>query len=131
MKIWKIQLAFWGVMLWLGSFQLSEYLRGKGWAELHLAASGYMIGFITAFSGYLIWEVINGRGRDLLDQHPFWRVFSIFPLLILVCIGVAGFYNEMFGSSPWYYNVTFFLANFIVGKALIPVIHDLDGRKNT
>jgi hypothetical protein len=128
LKDWQIQLAFWGGLLWLGAFSITDYAKSHQYHELSSVIAGYVMGFVTAFSGHLLWEIICGRGKKFLDSHPVSRILSIIPLISLIAFGLIGFYGEIFGNTPWYYNISFFVAGFIVNNALIPVINHFDNR---
>lgn len=128
MKGWQIQLAFWGGLLWLGAFSITDYANTHKYHELSSAMAGYIMGFVTAFSGYLLWEIVCGRGKKFLDSHPVGRVFSTIPLILLIAIGLVGFYGEIFGNTTWYYNISFFIAAFIVKNGLIPAVDHFDNR---
>lgn len=128
MEIWRIHLAAWGSLLWLASFQGSEYARDHHMTSVYAMITGYAIGFITSFSGYLAWEIFSGRGRRLLGEHPFWRMLSRIPLMLLMAFGALGFYAEIFGNTPWQYNISFIVAGLVVHKGLVPIINEFDGR---
>ncbi|WP_447400213.1 hypothetical protein [Vibrio harveyi] len=124
----QIHLAFWSAMLFLGSFELKEFFGAQGMTDIDSLLGGYIVGYITIFAGFSLWEILAGRGRRFLDNRPYWRVISAIPLILLILIGAAGFYKEIFGSTPWQYNIGFFIASFAVGRGLIPVINHIDSR---
>ena len=125
MKNWQIHVAAWGSIFWLASFQASGYAKSHGYDDLYAAISGYVLGFITAFSGYLIKEIISGRGKELLDDHPFWRVLGLIPLFVLIVLGALGFVVEIFGDTSWQYNMLFLVGGFVVAKGVVPLIKHL------
>jgi ABC-type amino acid transport system permease subunit len=130
MKNWQIQLGGWGTIFWLASFQIMQYLNQNGYATEAKVVVGYTLGFITAFSGYLFWEIWHGRWESLLGQERgIMRIFSAMPLLFLLLFGLFGFLNGIFNSMPWYYNLPFAIAGIVVAQGLIPIINHLDGTR--
>lgn len=130
MKQWQIQIGGWGTILWLASFQALEYSNAHGYQITSKTIIGYIIGFVTAFVGYLFWEVIHGRWETLLGkERGFMRIISAIPLLFLFLFGAFGFFNAIFNSTPWFYNISFAIAGIVVGQGLIPIINHIDGTK--
>ncbi|WP_092123151.1 hypothetical protein [Desulfonatronum thiosulfatophilum] len=68
MKTWQIQIGSWGTILWLASFQILDYANTHGYDVVSKTFVGYTLGFITAFVGYLFWEVIHGRWKSILGD---------------------------------------------------------------
>jgi hypothetical protein len=122
---WQIHAAFWGVMLWFSSFRIYESVKMP---EMSTMAAGYMIGFFVAFSGYLTLRIISERGISFLNlrEGAIWGVAGSLSLVAIILIGVAGFYNEIFGVTAWTYNIGFFLSCLVMSKAVLPVITWLD-----
>lgn len=130
MKSWQVQLGGWGSIMWASVFFNAEYIREKGWDTAYQMANGYIIGFITAFVGYLFWEVIHGRWKNILgNERGFWRYFSAAPLFALTVVGLLGFLSSLVGSFPWQYNLSFFFAGVVVAQGLVPIINEIDGGK--
>lgn len=127
MNGWQVQLGVWGTILWLASFQIFGYLDDAGYSLSAKAVSGYVLGFVTAFSAYLFWEIIHGRWVRLLGPVRGWMsVLSAIPLVLLLLLGAIGFFNSIFNNMSWHYNVTFMIAGVVVSQGLIPIINYLD-----
>ncbi|MCK7460211.1 hypothetical protein [Idiomarina aminovorans] len=130
MKDWQVQLGGWGTIIWLASFQIMQFLNESGYTTEVKAVVGYTLGFITAFSGYLFWEIWHGRWESILGQERgLMRIISAIPLLFLLLFGLFGFINGIFNSMPWYYNLPFALASIVVAQGVIPILNHLDGTK--
>ncbi|WP_040242863.1 hypothetical protein [Chromohalobacter japonicus] len=128
MKNWQVQLGGWGSILWASVLFNAEIIREKGWDTAYQMASGYIIGFITAFVGYLFWEVIHGRWESVLgNERGFWRYFSAVPLFVLTVVGLLGFLSSLVGSFTWQYNISFFFAGVVIAQGLAPIINEIDG----
>lgn len=130
MKTWQIQLGGWGSILWAIVIFNIEHIRNAGWLTTYQVSGGYMLGFITAFVGYLFWEIVHGRWHTIFgNERGFWRIFSAIPLLVLTVIGVLSFIAGLVGSQPWHYNLSFVLAGVVVSQGLVPIINEIDGKK--
>jgi hypothetical protein len=129
MKIWQIHLGIWGFILWMASFQVFGYLNDEGLKDLSLSVSGYTIGFVTAFVGFLFWEILHGKwGTIFGDERGIFRIFSAISFLVLFLFGIFGFLNSIFNTLPWFYNLTFVFGGIVVGQGVVPIIKDLDGK---
>lgn len=130
-KGWQIQLGGWGTILWIASFQIMQFLNDQGYASEAKAVVGYTLGFITAFAGYLFWEIWHGRWESIFgSERGFNRIISAVPLLLILLFGLFGFANSIFNSMTWHYNLTFALAGIVVAQGLIPIINHIDGTKS-
>jgi hypothetical protein len=129
MKTWQIHLGIWGSILWMASFQIFEYFNNQGQQEISRAISGYTIGFVTAFVGYLFWEITHGKWEVVFgDDRGISKALSAFSFFVLFLIGAFGFLNSIFNTLPWFYNITFALAGIVVAQGLIPLIKNLEGK---
>lgn len=129
-KKWQTFLAILGGILWMASFNLLELANEYGFFVASKSVAGYSIGFITAFSGFLAWEVFHGRWAKLFgDDSYIGRFLTIIPLIVLFGFGAIGFLNGIINSNPWYYNLTFAIACVVVNQALIPLLQFLDGNR--
>lgn len=127
-KTWQTQISGWGSIVWLASFQFMEYANKHGYHEVSNGIFGYILGFVTAFAGYLFWEVIHGRWKSILgEDRGFMRIVSAMPLLGLCILGALGFINAIFNSMPWFYNISFAVAGIVVTQGLVPIINHIDG----
>jgi len=121
-------LAVIGSLLWFLSMPAAELIKAQGCLELYKFVSGYILGFIVAFAGFIFWEFMQGRGRHLLDPHPFFRWFSYLALATTMLFGTAGLFAEIFGNTDWHYNIGSLLGGLVVGMGLLPVIEKYDRR---
>ncbi|EGQ7881862.1 hypothetical protein QTU67_003673 [Vibrio cholerae] len=128
-KNWQIQIGGWGFILWFATFKLSDFLKEKGFELFSHAISGYMIGFVTAFSAVLFWDIIHGRWKTIFGDDGFWgRVSVAIPLFVLTFVGFMGFYGTIVGSAPWQYNLGFAIAGIVFQQGTYPLIRMLDGK---
>lgn len=85
------------------------------------------MGFITAFSAFIFWDIINGGfNRFLGNDRGVFRITTYFTLTVLFLLGLLGFINGIFNSMPWQYFLSFAVAGMIVNQFLIPVISYAD-----
>lgn len=125
---WQMAIAVVGVLLWLLLLSAAQLIKDQGWLSFYRFLSGYTLGFVVALAGFILWEFLNGRGRRLLDPHPFFRWFSYVALLIIMLFGLAGLLAEIFGNTDWRYNLGSVLGGVVVGAGLLPVFEKYDRR---
>lgn len=129
LKGWKIHLGCWGAILWLASFNLSGWAGSYGLNEVAELLSGYMLGFLMAFGGYLFWLLADGRSAVILGtKGTLDRAISLFPLLIILMFSGLILYISIFHDPPWAYNIGLVFSSIVVTKGLIPVIGEVDGQ---
>lgn len=125
-------MGFWGSLVWLGAFQLGEYLMKINQKDLALTAFGYIMGFITVFAGHLFWgRIVQGRWNELLGDGCINRSVSAITLVIVFAYGIFGLVNGIFNSNPWYYSLTFALGGLVVNQGLMPIIDTFDKGKQS
>lgn len=126
MKNWQLQLGFWGGITWLSLMFNSEQIIPHG-EPYTKCLGGYTIGFITAFCGYMFWEVVHGRYKKIFgDNKGLFRIISLVPFLVMSVFGLFGFLNGIFNSMPWQYNIAFVVAGIVVSQGVIPTINYFD-----
>lgn len=126
MKNWQVQVGFWGMLLWLGSFQLGEYFLKNDQSHFASAITGYITGFITVFAGHLFWSRIMKRRWDELLGEGVFRYLSALLLFLIFAYGCFGFYNINFNTNTWYYCLTFAFGGFVINQGLMPIIDTFD-----
>ena len=127
MKSWQAQLGFWGFIVWLSMMFNLEQIETFN-PTLRTISGGYVLGFITAISGFIFWEIIHGRFQRIVGpEKSLLSIISSLPLLLLVAFGLFGFINQIINNMPWVYNVAFVIAGIVVQQGVIPVINDMDG----
>ncbi len=72
-RIWQIHLGIWGSVIWFGALQTVNYFQIHKLQAMQDATSGYAIGFITAFAGYISREILLGRGNKFFDKNRFLK----------------------------------------------------------
>jgi hypothetical protein len=91
--------------------------------------TGYIMGFYTTFSGYIFWALANGEWQGKLgSQSEFFRLFSSIPLIVMFLFGIFGFLINIFGSMPWFYHLSFFVASVVVSQGILPTLRTLDAK---
>lgn len=126
MKTWQAQLGFVGTILWFCTFDLIKYSRNHDWDTACQVISGYMIGFVTAYCGIALKEILCGRWRRVFGAHVMLKISSIVPMATLLIIGIVGFLTEIFGNTSWQYNISFCVAGLIVTEGVEPTIKYMD-----
>jgi len=122
---WKLGLAIIGFLLWLLVSVSAETVNAMGWFESYRFMSGYVLGFLIAFSGFAFWEVVQGRAKKFLDPHPVFRWLSYLMLGAILLIGLVSILAEIFGNTNWAYNIGSLLGGLVVGLGVIPTIESL------
>ncbi len=115
-----------GLLLWMASFQLSIWLRDKAWHDLADLTSGYALGFVTAFSGWLVHQFWQGHWSRYVDDYFLFKWLSILMTLSIFLFGLAGFLIELFVDTSSYFNIGFMISGFIMGSCFRPMIDELD-----
>ena len=127
-KNWQIQLGAWGFIAWMAIFFNLEQINNHFNEQVYTTASAYILGLLTAFAGYLFIEVIQGNAKKILGyERGIWQYLYAFAFFSLLAIGFLGFYANITGSFPWYYNLGFWFAGFVVAQGLVPLIKYHDG----
>ena len=116
-----------GFLFWLGSFKLSTWLRDNDWQNLADMASGYVLGFGTAFTGWILVHLWKGHWSKFIDPHPVWKWFSVFVLIVIFFFGLAGAFIDLFGNTNGYFNVSFWFGTFVMGVCFGPLVDEIDG----
>lgn len=111
-----------GFLLWMASFQAVSWLREHSLPQLADSTSGYILGFGTAFAGWVAVHLIKGNGSKFIDDNPFFKWISIFTLAVIALFGIAGFLIDVFGDTTWQFNVGFVVGGFVMGTCFGPII---------
>ncbi|MEI7411812.1 hypothetical protein [Pectobacterium aroidearum] len=124
---WKFWLAAFGTVIWFILLQSLQSLNNSNYFSIRDIASGYSLGFITAFSAFVFWDIVNGGFKRYIDkERGIFRITAYFTLVVLFSLGLLGFINGIFNSMPWQYFSSFAIACIIVNQCLIPVINYAD-----
>jgi hypothetical protein len=114
-------------LLWLASFQLTTWLRDNGYQGLSDVGSGFVLGFATALSGWVLAHLWKGRWSKFVDSHPLWKWFSILSLVGIVLFGFIGALIDVFANTSGYFNVGFWISAFAMGACFGPMIDEIEG----
>jgi hypothetical protein len=126
MKNWQIQIGFWGGVIWMLLMFNLEHLSTMDEA-ITKSVTGYIMGFITVFSGHLFWEIVHGRYKRIFgEEKAIFRIISTVPLFLMAGFGLFGLVNGIFNSMPWQYNFSFVSSGIVVNQGVIPVINYID-----
>lgn len=126
---WKIGFAVLGALIWMLSLTTAEYIKSQGWLDLYKLVSGYVLGFLIAFSGFVFKEVWQGRADQFLDPHPVLRVMSYALLVFVILLGGLALAAEIFGNTDKFYNIGSLLGASVVGGGILPVANKLDKQR--
>lgn len=122
LRTWQFGIAVFGTLIWMLALSAAPKVNAFGWTEFYKFISGYILGFIIAFSGFVFWEVVQGRGHKFLDTHPVFRWLSYFMLAFIFLFGSVSLAAEIFGNTNWVYNIGSLLGGLVVGLGLAPTI---------
>ena len=116
-----------GFLMWMASFQVTTLLRENGCQSLSDIGAGYVLGFATAFAGWVLRHLWKGRWSKFVDSHPFWKWFSILSLAGIFLFGLTGALIDLFADTSNYFNVGFWVATFVMGSCFGPMIDKAEG----
>lgn len=102
----------------------AEKVNTMGWVESYRIMSGYVLGFIIAFSGFAFWECVQGRAHKFLDPHPVFRWLSYLILVFIFLFGSVSLSAEIFGNTNWAYNIGSLFGGLVVALGVIPTIEN-------
>ena len=123
MPNWKIQLGLWGSILWALLLSNDDWFLEHESSLVSQLASAYVLGFIMALAGALFVLKLNGEWKDHFSpMYGFDRLIMIVGLSVIGLLGALVFTLTIIGSFPWHYNLSFFLATFVVSQGLIPLM---------
>jgi len=116
-----------GFLLWMGSFKLSIWLRDNDFQNLGDISSGYVLGFGTAYSGWVIVHLWKGHLSKFIDPHPIWKWFSIIILITIFLFGLTGALIDLLGNTSGYFNVGFWIGAFVMSACFGPLVDEIVG----
>jgi hypothetical protein len=119
---WELGTAIVGSLIWMLFLTASDQIRHLDLPYIYKFVSGYVLGFLIAFSGFTFWEVAMGRTHQFLDDNPYFRWLSYIMLGIILTIGGASLLAEIFGNTNWVYNIGSLAGGSVVGLGVIPMI---------
>ncbi|SDT20517.1 hypothetical protein SAMN05216421_3148 [Halopseudomonas xinjiangensis] len=120
LRIWEFGIAVVGFLAWMLLISTSEQIRELGVPNLYKFVSGYILGFVIAFAGFMFWEVLRGRAHQFLDDSLYFRWISYITLLVILLLGGASLIAQIFGDTNWAYNVGSLLGGIAVGVGVVP-----------
>lgn len=115
------------ILLWPVAAQTSGWAREHAYTELTNVASGYWMGFGTAFAGWMFVHMWNGNGSRFVASNGFGRWISIISAGVVFLFGLAGFFIDLYGDTNGWFNTAFWVAAALVGVCVAPVIDAADG----
>jgi len=128
-KNWQFQLGFWGSLAWISLISNldTNFIRSLG-EEVNTSIAGYVLGFVTAFSGFMFWKFVHGEGLKIYssDEHFIFKISSIITFMTFALFGLFGLYTNIFMPMPWYYLFAFSIATIVVSQGVIPIINFYD-----
>lgn len=126
MKNWQAQLGFFGILAWMASFQLSDWLMKNGHKDLAYGVYGYILGFITVFAGQIFWgRILQGKWDEYFGGGLFVRAISAISLLIVFAMGCFGVYTT-FLANPVLYTVMYIIGGIVVNQGLMAIVGHFD-----
>jgi hypothetical protein len=128
-KSWQIYLGIIGSLLWFFILEILGYFQNSELFHFYNVISGYTIGFIVAFSGWIFWETLQGRGKKFIVEGALNKWLISVPLLIIFFIGLLGFYKSIWGSSIWSYNLGSFMGGIALTFGLAPLLEVISAEK--
>ncbi|RII26044.1 MAG: hypothetical protein CXR30_16930 [Geobacter sp.] len=125
-KRWQIHLAIWGGMFWFISFPIIDFANKKQLLHFSKPIAGYVIGVITGFAGFAIYEILTGNFNKLVAQEPIFKQISTMSFLIIIGFGAFGIISTNLMSISSAYNVAVLLGSVVSGWGIIPLLKCLD-----
>jgi hypothetical protein len=116
-----------GFLLWMASFQFTRWLREHGCQSLSDIGAGYVLGFATAFAGWVLVHLWKGRWSKFIDSHSILKWFSILSLASIFLFGFAGTLIDLFANTSGYFNVGFWVSAFVMSSCFGPMIDEIEG----
>ncbi|WP_039046288.1 hypothetical protein [Plesiomonas shigelloides] len=121
---WQFAVCIFGSLIWLLGLSTAEAIKNLGWEPLYKANAGYFLGYLTAFSGFLFWECVKGRGENFLDSHSSFRWASYITLVAIFITGFFGLIAQIFGDTNWHYNIGSLFGALVIAQGVLPVIEN-------
>ena len=114
MKTWQTKIAVLGSLIWFVLMGNLKYILTLENSIINVV-SGYTMGFITAFSAQIFWEITRGGYKRILGEktEPL-RYITAIPLFLLAILGLLGFLNSILNSMPWQYTIPFAIATIVI-----------------
>ena len=120
-KYFQYQLAFFGFILFLASFQIAEHLNINGYTYWGQIFIGYILGFMFSFALLVILELLRGNGYKLIDNNPIFKLISYVCLLSIIIFGTLGFYSTNYVTLSYDYNTAAGIGSIVCAFGLAPV----------
>src|SRR5690606_4177932 len=121
---WQLAACIFGSLIWLLGLSTAEAIKSLGWEPLYRINSGYVLGYLTAFSGFVFWECLKGRGKKFLDSHPTFRWISYLSLTAIFIFGFLGLIAQVFGNTNWHFNIGASFGALVIAQGVLPVIEN-------
>lgn len=125
-KPFQYQLTFFGLFLFLVSFQASELLSDNGyeyWAKIPI---GYSLGFIFSFALLVILEILRGNTYQFIDSNPVFKPLSYLCLFVIILFAALAFYSTNYATISYGYNTAVGVGSIVSAFGLVPVISHHD-----
>lgn len=119
-------MALLGFFIWLLLISIAETIQAYGWHLAYNFVSGYVMGFLVAFSGSVFWEIVFGRIERFLYSHPYIRWSSYLVVAITLLAGIVGLFVQIFGNTDWRYSIGALVGALVFSIGLLPVIRHYD-----
>ncbi len=116
-----------GLVIWLGAFQGATWFRAHDLPILADLASGYVLGFGSAFAGWIAFHIWKGNTARFIDDNPFFKWVSIIMLSIIGLFGLAGVLIDLYGNTTGWFNTAFWVGGGVMGICTGPLIDDAEG----
>jgi hypothetical protein len=121
---WKFAVCIFGSLIWLLGLSTAEAIKNQGWEPLYKFNAGYVLGYLTAFSAFVFWECVKGRGKKFLDSHTLFRWTSYISLAVIFIFGFLGLIAQIFGNTNWHFNIGAFFGALVIAQGVLPVIEN-------
>lgn len=122
LKDWQIGVGVIGSALWLLALPGSEWLAKHQLDAAYKLNAGYVLGFLTAISGFIFWEIVFGRGKSFIDDHKIFRYLSYVMLLVTLGLGLLALIAQIFGDTDWRFNIGALIGGLVVGLGVAPLV---------
>lgn len=129
MKNWQRYVALCGSILWLITFLKIETILAFDSYVLTRLSTGYILFFIVAYVGHIIWGTPDGFLRSFFESdNVLANIHAGFLLGFIFLIAGIAFFIGLKGWTTFEFNVGAMIAAFVVSQGVVPFIKEYDRR---
>ncbi|MDF1480673.1 hypothetical protein [Extensimonas sp. H3M7-6] len=116
-----------GLIFWIGAFQAATWAHSESHLMLANVLSGYIMGFGTAFAGWVFVHLWNGKAERFIEPNGLLRWLSIVTVGTIFLFGLAGLAIDLYGDTDGWFNTLFWIGGGVMSLCTGPTIDSADG----